>query len=164
MNRYFYVPVTNSSLSHDGASLASHLKVIDDELFRRGSVDTYNAKDAQQYQYIVETGEMYHERMLPDRIVIATDDCIFFYEISSEEPIQIESIESILPCEVSGLDVVDIFTDNPNYRCSVLNFFQAYAKAIDEENNSRGAQKGKIKSAKEKIKSKFQLARIFNRK
>lgn len=149
MNRYFYVPVTNSIVKHDGTSLLGHLKMIDMDLYNRGSVDSYDAQNALQYQYIVETDMMYKERLLPKGVVIVSKDNNFFYELVSGEVFEVDSIDSVLPYEVSGMDVVEIFTEDPEYKTCVLNFFQIFSsKKLENFNN----KKEKVDKRKKKFK------------
>lgn len=152
MNRYFYVPVTSCLVNHDGTSLLNHLKMVDEELYTRGSSDSYDAQDALQFQYLVETDMMYKERLMPKGVVIVTNDFRSYYEVVSGEMFQIDSIDDIILYEVSGMDVVDIFAEDPEYKCCIINFFDKYvSKKIGMDNGKKENQvnrKGKFKILK----------------
>lgn len=145
MNRYFYVPVTSCLVKHDGTSLLNHLKMIDMELYTRGSIDSYDAHNILQFQYIVETDTMYKERLMPKGVVVVTKDNNFFYELATGEIFEIDSIDHILPYEVSGLDVVDIFCEEPEYKCCIMNFFELYSNKKNELANDKKEKQGKRK-------------------
>lgn len=156
MNRYFYVPVTSCLVKHDGASLLKHLKMIDEELYTRGSADSYDAQNALQFQYLVETDGMYKERLMPKGVVIVTNDFRTYYEVVSGEIFQIDSIDDILPYEVSGMDVVDIFAEDPEYKYCVVNFFDQYVSKKNEMSNDK-------KENLDKRKRKFKILKFLKR-
>lgn len=154
MNRYFYVPVTSNLVMHDGTSLANHLKMIDLELYNRGTVDDCSSINGNGYA--IQTGVMYRERLLPERVVVVSGGANYFYELVSEEVVSVESIDMLLPYEVTGLDVLDVFYSNPEYKHEVWNFFDSYKKI-----NCTDTQKD------EDIKQKKigqRLVQIFRRK
>jgi len=143
MNRYFYVPVMDSCIKHDGVALRDHLRVVDKELYESecdyfdmtydlefddGLLNSYRFNKADRMNQKIE--DMYEERNLPRSIVIVYNDGRF-YEMASEEEIDPIELGNIGSFEILGVEVVEVFMDHPKYTPYARNFFDMYEKKKD---------------------------------
>lgn len=140
MNRYFYVPVMDPCVMHDGVTLRDHLKVVDYELYSReckyyddfsdfsfedGILNAERIRNANKQNRKTDT--LFRERNIP-RFMVIVNSGERFYELASEvtiEPIDIDMLESFA---ITGLDVVEVFYKNPMYTPNARNFFESYEK------------------------------------
>lgn len=129
MNKYYYVSVMNENVTCNGVSFPKILKTADSQLYR----ECFTEKDKSK---LVAS---FKKRQLPHKIVIV-DNGGRSYELATEVNVDFVSMDSIVQCEVSGMDVVDIFVENQNYSDSVFNMMEKYYK-----NNSDGTKKVIIK-------------------
>jgi hypothetical protein len=154
MNRYFYVPVIENCILHDGISLGDHLKMIDPELYEReakyfGPFDgrffngIEQAKNMNNDRRNRKTDQMFKEKSFPRFMVfVFNEDC--FYELASEVEVDAISFDALKNYEVLGMDVIDVFTDNPKYTPSARNFFDSY-EHLKKQNNSTEARPKQLK-------------------
>ena len=150
MNRYFYVPVMDSRIMHDGVSLRDHLRVVDPELFDReckmgfemGRIhDNPIAKKKSDGDYYdKQTDEMFRERMLPRNLLLVLNE-YGLSEVGSNACISSVPDEVLKPYEVDGEFVVDVYVDNIDYSVHAMNFFDVYFQNRDKLNEK---PKGKI--------------------
>ena len=57
------------------------------------------------------------------------------YELASEERIDSISLDYLKQYEVFGMDVIDVFTENPDYTFSAKNFFDSYNKEKNQKDS-----------------------------
>jgi len=145
MNRYFYVPVIDNCISHDGISLSEHLKIVDLELFERenkffGPFDgsffngIQEVKKMNSDYHNKKTDQLFKSRSIPRFIVIVFNED-GLYELASEERIDSISLDYLKQYEVFGMDVIDVFTENPDYTFSAKNFFDSYNKEKNQKDS-----------------------------
>ena len=145
MNRYFYVPVIENCILHDGISLCDHLKMVAPDLYERedkyfGPFDgrffngIEKAKEMNSDRKNKKTDQMFKERSFPRFMVIVFNED-HFYELASEVEVDAISFDTLKNYEVLGMDVIDVFTDNPNYTPSARNFFDSYER-LKKQNDS----------------------------
>ncbi len=168
MNRYFYVPVMDPCVMHDGVSLRDHIRVVDPEIyereckyfndlcdfsFERGILHAKKLINAERGNKKTDT--LYRERVLPRFLVLVYGDGRF-YELSSMEEIDPISLGNISCFEIMGVDVVDVFIDNPNYSPSAKRFFDIYHA------NKHLLEEPEKKTAKQKVFQKLPFFRKRN--
>ena len=144
MNRYFYVPVMDACIKHDGVTLRDHLRVVDPELYERecryfnelcdfpfedGVLFAKKLRKADRHN--AKTDRLFRERDLPRFLVIVYSKGRL-YELSTEEEFDLTSLGDLQCFETVGLSVVDIFCDNPSYTPCARNFFQTYEENKDK--------------------------------
>lgn len=139
-NRYYYVPVVARRVFLEDHSLMDVTAIVDEQLSLREEnrvILTYeNSSEKDQNlsvtqdiidKYNSETSLLYKEKGLPERIVIVQNDK-GTYELASEVELSAPN-QSYLDCfEVSGIDVVDIFYEQPNYPEMANKYFKIYNK------------------------------------
>ena len=157
MNRYFYIPVMDSIVKHEGVSLQDHLRVVDEELFNRelrcyedmrdmssddGILKAKLLKNSSRYSQ--KTEERYREKKVPRNLVLVLSE-EGFYELASEVPMDPIDMSLIEPFEISGVDVVDVFFEHQAYTPVARKFFLQYEKnkSLLEERQDTSL-KGKI--------------------
>ena len=161
MNRYFYVPVMDACVKHEGVSLRDHLRVVDSELFDRecryfnelcdfsfedGIMKAKNIKNADRQNS--RTSKLYQERLLP-RFLVLVSSGSRLYELASEVDMDPISLGMLQNFEISGFSVIDVFMDNPEYTPCARNFFDIY------EQNKELLKEPQKKTLKQKVLQRF---------
>lgn len=155
MNRYFYVPVMDSHIKHDGLSLRDHLKVVDYELFER---ECKHGESTENYSFLdedlsrqrrnnkvlssCELNKIYQERMIPRSLVLVFSD-EGFYELATNENMDPISEDYLLNFEMDGESVVDVFVDNSDYAVHAENFFQIFQEKKDSSDSKEKTSFGR---------------------
>ncbi|MBR6137921.1 MAG: hypothetical protein IKQ06_07180 [Bacilli bacterium] len=169
MNRYYYVSVMDSCIQHDGVSLRDHLRVIDPNLFDKecvlleeecnletepGILSNAMLRHVERFEEKIEA--QYEENQIPRHLVIVYNDGRF-YELSSEEEVDPVILSDLKHNEMLGVEVVELFMDQPKYAGYARRFFQLYKEnkhLLEEENQHLLEEKTKT-SIKQKVLQRF---------
>ena len=165
MNRYYFVPVMDDKILHDGVSLRDHLKVVDKDLYdeeKKIFDDFYEDSyydgliQARMYRYSTRRSERaekkFKDKDVPRFLAIVFNSEKGFYELSSEVSIDPVNRDNIACYEISGIDLVEAFIDYPTYTPITRSFFDAYEK-----------NKGMLDEKKPKSLGKFSFFRRRNK-
>ena len=127
MNHYYFIPVTHSTIQHDGVTLLEHLSMVDSELYQRsvcGIEERVSSDVLHGYEEI--TRKKFSEKLIPRELIVVQNENGQFYELASCEVIQMTQIDTFCEKEVLGSEVADYFYFHPEYVPSVLHFFDTY--------------------------------------
>lgn len=122
MNKYYYVSVMDENITCNGDSFREILKTADHELFEKCASEKDKSK----------VRDSFREKHLPHKIVIV-DNGGCSYELATEASVDVISKDSMIKCEISGFDVVDVFVENPNYSDDVFNMMERYYRNISSK-------------------------------
>lgn len=144
MNRYFYVPVMESCLQHDGVSMREHLRIVDPEIYQRekdykmafsslsfeeGKLPADAVEKVCLQDHVLHL--LYHSRTLARHLILVQGDSGALYELASLEAMDPINLQKLEAYEISGEDVVELFMEHHDYVESAVNFFDTYEKKKD---------------------------------
>ncbi len=143
MNHYFYVPVMSQDIGFDGVSLREHLQVVDSELFEKERSISYLVSQAnpskmkERISLEVALNQEFEERQYPRYMILVLNEGRV-YELAS-----LKDVDSFLdnPAyinEITGEDVVNLFSKGEKYSELIHHFFDSYERRKDLPPLDRG--------------------------